>query len=164
MQSEADQNRQVPAYPVNLFHTVPSNLPDFSTLSAESGRYCLPFFSLSRSDSNQTLRCIVPLLPQLLVDSGSEGSAYIALFSLAMGRLTGGGSAGQGFFTGTQRSGDKAPSIVTDYCYSCTIAVEERNQNFGVSGRVRRRPQRLEILLRLWATELTMDNINSILN
>lgn len=129
LQSKADQNRQVCAQPGNLSHTLlfqihkgrpalffflylSSNLTDFSTLSAESGRYCLPFFSLSRSDSNQTLRCIVPLLPQLLVNSGSEASAYIVPFSLDMGRLTGGGSAGS--FTGTQRSGEKVRSLVKD--------------------------------------------------
>lgn len=140
LQSKADQNRQVCAQPVNLFHTLlfqihkgrpdlffsffflfflflfylSSNLTDFSTLIAESGRYCLPFFSLYRSDSNQTLRSIVPLLPRLLVNSGSEASAYIVPISLDMGRLTGGGSAGQGSFTGTQRSGEKARSLVKD--------------------------------------------------
>lgn len=95
---------------VPLFGSPP--LCDFSTVSAESGRYCLPFFSLSRSNSNQTLQRIVPLLPQLLFDSGSEGSAYIGPFFLAMGRLTRGVSAGLGFLTGTQRSADKAPSLV----------------------------------------------------
>ena len=139
LQSKADQNRQVCAQPVNLFHTllfqIHKGRPDlffffsfflffffflsslliyFCSLFSESGRFFFSFFSLFFSDCNQTLRSIVPLLPRLLVNSGSEASAYIVPISLDMGRLTGGGSAGQGSFTGTQRSGEKARSLVKD--------------------------------------------------
>lgn len=63
------------------------NLPDFSSLSTENSRYCLPFFSGSQSDSNQTRQGIVPLLSKLLVKSGSDSLTYIALFCTAMGML-----------------------------------------------------------------------------
>lgn len=80
-------HRRPSPFPPTVGASLSFNLPDFSSLSTENGRYCLPFFSGSHSDSNQTRQCIVPLLFQLLVKSGSESLAYIALFCTAMGML-----------------------------------------------------------------------------
>ena len=62
------------------------NLPDFSPLSAESGRYCSPFFSLSYSDSNQTL----PLLSHCCFNywSSQVHAAHLsAFFLLGSGKI-----------------------------------------------------------------------------